>query len=143
MVTEETKIKDLVSGMKFVSVDGWNNNGDTHSVVLTFEPEQKNFVSYVNEYFTHKEGIPMAMDYVAPEDQKELRGHFISQDYDLVPMDFKLGLLKLICDDLSVGFYNFLHAKHLLHKHDWTLGCDGFENVESVCPEEFLKSIVL
>lgn len=138
-ITEKTKIKELLpDGYKFTKIsghkkEGYLGNDKTMKVKLFFEKGKKDFGWYVMQYVgtvllnNHKIGL--IIDGISPIEY---------------PFEFKIGLLKFICDDLDVSWCNtlsFLNHKYVNKLED--LNGTFFFKVIDICPEEFLKSIVL
>lgn len=140
MITEETKIKDLIpEGYEFEEVH--IGDDDEQRTFIYFKKKQKDFARYIREYFEldNDEDSIRAINYLTLDDIETLRVLFIDEMYDTIPFEYKIGLLKFICDDLGLYFFDVIANIHDDYKDDlW----ECTEKVLTVCPESFLKSIV-
>lgn len=136
-ITEETKLKDLIpDGHELNGTFGLDYTDGLKVTIPIKKKEVKGFKWYLSNYLTSKEyntikGIKISTkDY---EDFSKTREGY----FEHVSFEFKIGLLKFICDDCGVKWFNF--AKYYALKED--LSKSFYQKVIDICPVEFLNSI--
>jgi len=135
-ITEETQIKDLVpegykldtndiSGLSFVQ-------GREYFTVPIKKKEVKDFKWYAKEYLSikTKEGFVEGPYHINISD-------YSVGIYDRVPFEFKIGLLKFICDDLGFNMLDYVHGLYVSRLENIAVT----NAIKSICPPEFLNSI--
>lgn len=138
-VTENTTIKELApEGYEF----DWCDMDDVDkSCIIKFKKNNKSFNEYVDLYLSYEvdDSFTKAVDWMVEEDIERLREFFKQEVYSEIPLEFKLGLLKLICDDLDIYYWDVI-----AFVHDEGIDCDEsfVVSVLDVCPKEFIVSIV-
>jgi hypothetical protein len=135
-ITEETKIRDLlpegyvlksdeISAFDF-NIDLGNDRDQGLIKIRLNKKEQKNFEWYINEYLSYKHYF--------------ITNHttcdFKTGNYNAIYFEIKIGLLKFICDDLKIDFYNSLMdlKANIKHRKYYII-------LDDICPKEFLQSV--
>lgn len=147
-ITEETKIKDLIpDGYEFKHAESADAFAEEEGVV-TFvtihrNKKQKTFEDYVGGYTSVlPDRIGTSIMSCIESDGRTCLKNILNKEYFYkVPFEFKIGLLKFICDDMKVNWNNYLE-----YKKDQYMGMEGligveFIEIESVVPNEFVQSI--
>lgn len=127
-ITEETKIKDLISEgyeLSTFDCDIMTVGQGKQRIELNFrKKEVKDFKWYANKYqqsLNDSNKILTRNIYV------------VDNNYDAVPFEFKIGLLKFICDDIGADWMQFLDIRESKTES---------LKVTEICPKEFIKSIL-
>lgn len=92
--------------------------------------KQKDFDLYVKDYIEH------AWKYLLEIDRFVIQEQFKRKEYELIQFEYKIGLLKFICDDLQYEFHNIVY--------DLKEGNSQWNYVsviKGICPNDFLTSI--
>lgn len=118
-ITEKTKIKDLIPEEYELDIDSKHEFYKTKQKIRIpiRKKEVKDFKWYANKYF--KDG--------------RYRLAYQIADYDSIPFEFKIGLLKFICDDLKDDILMILTLIRA--------GQSNMTKTGKICPPEFLNSI--
>lgn len=134
-ITEETKIKDLIpEGYEFDPESPMEYFKTSCNVTIPVKKKEvKDFKWYVDRYLTEVVNNTIS-DHIAFKTIEKL---FFRKEYDSTHFEFKIGLLKFICDDCGVKWWNF--AKNYATKED--LSKSFYQKVIDICPAEFLNSI--
>ena len=124
-ITNETKIGELVP-------EGYELTGNlvvlyypagTMTIQLKKKPV-KDFDRYVDEYFMYNE--------LLSEHHRNYKKRFKDKDFEAIPFELKMGLLKLICDDNK---YSLPFVLSHINKYD-----DSDPLLEH-CSKKFLESL--
>lgn len=140
MITEETKLKELIpEGMEIETTATSSDH-----VLIMFKKKQKDFDWYVREYLiptTTEDVGENIVDWITPDDITEIKGHFFKDEWEYLPFELKIGLLRFICDDSRVSLVSMLN--YLQKEHTLT-GVEVAQCSAIACtlPKEFLKSIL-
>lgn len=124
---------DIPDGWEWSSTATGSNKSDddyqTVSVTVILKKlPVKDFDWYINGYFERMRlskvdlrtiGVMMSLE----------RG-----EYESIPFEIKIGLLKFICDDIDVDW-----KIAVFYDHKYTATCHIIK-LSKICPEEFLKS---
>jgi len=126
-ITEETKIKDLIpEGYEFEKAVSGSSISPGMQIMIQLwfkKKEVKDFKWYANKYF--KDGGNRLSYQIA--------------DFDSIPFEFKIGLLKFICNDIGVDLFFVLFRLSYKTYDGSVMPTD--EKLDHVCPAEFLNSI--
>lgn len=140
-ITEETKIKDLIpegyapelsSDGKLVV--GYADSSNTSKIIVIQihkKKKVKDFNWYVNRYFhelLNDKTILTMNNHVSNINIK---------NYDGINFEFKIGLLKFICDDLKLNILDYVHGLYVSRIENIAVT----NAIKSICPAEFLNSI--
>lgn len=128
-INGETQLKDLIpEGYEPSGTSGMSLcRGEEHITVSIKRKEVKDFKWYWNKYSST--GVLRNFKGVCVQ--------FENGDYDQIPFEFKIGLLKFICDDFGVPFRLFLSGEYAESpKYSMEIS-----KLKSVCPPKFLNSI--
>lgn len=130
-ITEETKIKDLIPEgyeLDYDSIDKYCSKGvpivGSLLGVSVKKKEVKDFKWYCREY-------SKKVDYFDPI--REVPFKSLEDELKSVPFEFKIGLLKFICDDLKDDILMILTLIRA--------GQSNMTKTGKICPPEFLNSI--
>lgn len=131
MITKEIEIPE---GFKIKSVKVIGSENDPKVVLELEEKKAKNktFTEYVVEYFIKK-----------PD-----RDKWFDKNACDFPFEYKIGLLKLICDDLGFSYSAFMTVKYLeaikqfIHYRPPVEHENLIEKITKICPAEFIESIL-
>jgi hypothetical protein len=93
--------------------------------------EEKNFEWYVKEYHTK----------IHNGNSVSIIHNLLIENYSNTPFEIKIGLLKFICDDCNCS-YTLIINSLTMKGTGFEFGGEGFSKVKSICPEEFLNSIL-
>jgi hypothetical protein len=122
-ITPETKISEFTpEGYEFshISEKKIEYADLTYVPVYIKKKSEKNFEWYVNRYSL----------------KKQYGFNTINNSDHLQSFEYKIGLLKLICDDLKIQFpLNLSTNMHYLLDSQ-------LAQLKSICPEEFINSII-
>jgi hypothetical protein len=125
-ITPETKLKKLIpEGYQIDYSIQYEVAQLKDSIMIQIKKKEvKNFDWYAQKYFNKinkKYNIELVID---------------SNFEDVVfPFEFKIGLLKFICDDIDVNFFTIIDQ---LNNKKYSI--NSIE-VSDICPKEFLESI--
>ena len=132
-INGETQLKDLIP-------EGYESSGNAcmslcigeeHIIISIKKKEVKDFKWYVGEYMN------AAYFNIKYKVHGNICDSFRSENFDKVPFEFKIGLLKFICDDLGVPFRLYLSGEYAESPKYET----EIRELKSICPQEFLNSI--
>lgn len=133
-ITEETKIKDIIPEQyEFDSCSGnvnFNSGFPTQYIFLK-KKEVKDFNWYVNKYFWDENRFC----HILTVSRAGFHDSMKIGKFEYVPFEFKIGLLKFICDDLKISWKEFIDNRDKIHQ---TVGCG---KVYIICPKEFINSL--
>lgn len=129
-INGETQLKDLIpEGYEPSGTSGMSLcRGEEHITVSIKRKEVIDFKWYCEKY------IELNPYFVQTQ---IVRLNMIENNFNLVPFEFKIGLLKFICDDFGVPFRLFLSGEYAESPKYGT----EIKKLKSVCPPEFLNSI--
>ena len=66
-----------------------------------------------------------------------------TNDFNSIPFELKIGLLKFICDDVGLRWVAFLLAYDRgVDELDKFMAGEKFDLIKKIIPKEFLKSIL-
>lgn len=135
-ITEDTKIKDLIPegyepelSSEGKLVVGYYDSSNTSKIIVIQihkKKEVKDFKWYAKDY-TLK-----SRNYTEISKLYKLEMQLNANDFDSIPFELKIGLLKFICDDIECDWKLFLDIRE--SKPEFTKIC-------AICPAEFLNSI--
>ena len=101
------------------------------------ELEVKDWEWYVEEYFepgrTNEVKLANPLRNVSNTYLEATRENFLEKDFGKI-WEYKIGLLKFICDDLG---YNLPCVLYEIAKERTT-----YSKIHEICPKEFLKSVL-
>jgi hypothetical protein len=92
--------------------------------------KQKDFDSYVENYLEY------AWKYLLKIDRFVIKEQFKRQEYEIIQFEYKIGLLKFICDDLQYEFHNILYDLKEGNSL-WNYA----SVIKGICPNDFIISI--
>ena len=125
-VTEDTKIKDLIpEGYEPELKSGLSMCDDFGYFTISFKKKEvKDFKWYAQKYFD-KINKRFCIELIINSDFRNI-------DF---PFEFKIGLLRFICDDIGINMFSYLKTLNT------PISSIGFKELERICPPEFLNSI--
>lgn len=132
-ITKDTKISDLIpEGWKLSNRESSRQemlmNGIGQITIPILRKEVKDFDWYWQKY--SEEGLL--------RNWKGLCLNFKLKDYDGIPFEMKIGLLKFICDDIKIDISQILYNLSFIEN-----AVVINEKLSNICPKEFLDSIFL
>lgn len=134
-ITEETRIKDLIpEGYELDDKTGYSAK-NAHDlleryVIIPFKKKEvKDFKWYKAKFI--KKSIFHGFS-------GTILAAFELNMFDSMPFEYKISLLKFICDDIKLPIDSYLSYLHLGYGN---IESNTIKNLESICPQEFLNSI--
>ena len=135
-ITKDTKIGDLIDDRYELDFQG--NRGisvDTKILSIPIKVKvNKDFEWYESHYFNQAISLN-----IATEKSGYVRDLILRKEYDKIPFEIKIGLLKFICDSIGVVWSDILFDK--MNYANFTSKTD-YSGVLGICPKEFIQSIV-
>lgn len=133
-INGETQLKDLIpEGYEPSGTSGMSLcRGEEHITVSIKKKEVKDFKWYVKNYFSvlFNSGVINGFNTYTT--------NILQKEYHKLPFEFKIGLLKFICDDFGVPFRLFLSGEYSESPKYGT----EIRKLKSICPPEFINSIL-
>jgi hypothetical protein len=127
-ITNETKIGELVpEGYEVANVpvnilDDYTGAGFAGLYIGIKIKPVKNFDWYIDEYIMHNQ--------LLSETHRNYKKRFKDKDFEAIPFELRIGLLKFICDDQGMDIkFQIIHLDNS--------GC----HVYKVCPKAFIDSL--
>jgi uncharacterized protein YeeX (DUF496 family) len=130
-ITNETKIKELIpkgyevgANITYITHENFNNIQIPELRIQLKKKPVKDFEWYIDEYIMHNQ--------LLSEPHRNYKKRFKDKDFEAIPFELRIGLLKFICDDNKYGLPFVLSH---IDKYD-----DGDPLLEH-CPKKFLDSL--
>lgn len=119
---------DVPEGWELDETIGGGYSGQRIAKIVKLNPIEGTFDWYIIKYILGE---------MFQNEKGELINHVHSHNllmhrYDIAPFEYKIGLLRLICDYLNVDWMEFLDIRQSKRE---------FNDINAILPLEFLKSI--
>lgn len=130
-ITKETKIGDIIP-------EGWEIREDlicgiagTKERVPRLQipikkKEEKNFEWYYTKYLQYE-------NYLDNNAGNNILGFLVNKNYEDIVFEFKIGLLKFICNDNDINVFDVINNVYVDKPY--------IRKIKDICPKEFLESI--
>lgn len=150
-ITEETKIKDLIpEDMELDKIRDsfYKELGDARDKhllkidIFLKNKQKKNFEWYYNEYCKLEFLVGSGVNYEVRDTKAvEFITLFYRQNYNNIPFEIKIGLLKFICDDLCIELLSYLDSIYGNAEIITVKQNKQIKQLSKICPKDFLNSI--
>jgi len=128
---DETEESILIDKQMFFN---WQHKPHLVTLLKKKQPKQKSFEIYIDEYLKQ-----LDCNYFSEycDDNEGLFGNrfpFVFKSFNTIPFEYRIGLLRFICEDLGIIFYQT--SLYTILK-----SCDSqIEELREICPKEFLET---
>jgi arabinogalactan endo-1,4-beta-galactosidase len=138
-ITPETKIKDLIPDGLEINNEGVDIDPNAAIIIrLKSKVETKDFNWYIDTYL--RENVKVSCFSLNYND-------LMNGNYNKVPFEIKIGLLKFIYDDIEFEYKKHFEValseiRSLLRIKTIAITVSGIANeIMSICPKDFLESL--
>ena len=105
----------------------------SNGIYIDFKKKEvKNWEWYLEKYLHSLAG------FLDTHQRTDVRNGFKESDYNNIRLEFKIGLLKFICDDFNESLFHFIFDLNNQYKKVKNI---NYVKIFNICPIEFIDSL--